>query len=219
MDSKFIKPSVFDADPNLKQASKEWRHWYCTFSNFVNSFPAEPEISNEDKLKCLIAHISKDVYDYVSESLTYQEAIQTLERLYLKSCNIFFARHLLMTCKQRQAQSLDDYFQKLKQLAKDCNYRSVSADVCRSKGISDAFISGLLSTSIRSRLQENTKDESMTLEAIFNQARCFDTAQKSSESYTATDGRAIEVSPVSTIKSCEMKLAKVLPLQVSRTLL
>ena len=71
MDSKFIKPIVFNADPNLKQASKEWRHWYCTFSNFLDSFPAEPAVSNEDKLKCLITHISKDVYDYVSECLNY----------------------------------------------------------------------------------------------------------------------------------------------------
>ena len=169
MDSKFIKPSVFNADPNSKQASKEWRHRYCTFLNFVNSFPAEPAISNEDKLKCLIAHISKDVYDYVSECRTYEEAIQTLERLYVKSCNIIFARHLLMTCKQQQEQSLDDYLQKLKQLAKDCNYRLGSADACRSEAICDAFISSLLSTSIRSRLLENTRDESMTLEAIFKQ--------------------------------------------------
>ena len=116
-----------------------------------------------------------------------------------------------MTCKQHQAQSLDDYFQRLKQLAKDCNYRSVSADVCRCEAIRDAFISGLLSTFIRSRLLENTRDESMTLEAIINQARCFDTAQKSSESYFATDGKAIEVSPVSAIESCEMRLAKVEP--------
>ena len=116
-----------------------------------------------------------------------------------------------MTYKQQQAQSLDDYLQKLKQLAKDCNYRSVSADVCRSEAIRDAFIYGLLSTSIRSRLLENTRDELMTLEAIFNQARCFDTAQKSSESYIATDGKAIKVSPVSAIKRCEMRLAKVEP--------
>ena len=211
MDSKFIKSTVFNADPNSKQASKEWRHCCCTFSNFVDSFSAGPALSNEDKSKCLIAHISKDVYDYVSECLTYQEAIQTLERLYVKPCNIIFVRHLLMPCKQQQAQSLDDYLQKLKQLAKDCNYRSVSADVSRNEAIRNAFISGLLSTSIRSRLLENTRDKSMTLKAIFNEARCFDTAQKSSESYTATDGKAIEVIPVSSIKSCEMRLAKVEP--------
>ena len=162
-------------------------------------------------MKCLIARINKDLYDYVSECRTYQEAIQTLERFYVKPCNIVFARHLLMTCKQQQAQSLDDYLQKLKQLAKDCNYRSVSVDVCRSEAIRDAFISGLLSTSIRCRLLENTREESMTLKAIFNQARCFDTAQKSFASYTATDGKAIEVTPVSAIESCEMRLAKVEP--------
>ena len=106
---------------------------------------------------------------------------------------------------------LDDYLQKLKQLAKDCNYRSVSVDICRSEAICDAFISGLLSTSIRCRLLENTREESMTLKAIFNQARCFGTAQKSFESYTATDGKAIEVTPVSAIESCEMRLAKIEP--------
>ena len=125
--------------------------------------------------------------------------------------NIIFARHLLMTCKQQQEQSFYDYLKKLKQSAKDCNYWSVSADVCRSEEIRDAFVSGLLSTLIRSRLLENTRDESMTLEAIFNQARCFDTAQKSSESCIATDGKAIKVSPVSAIESCEMRLAKVEP--------
>ena len=211
MDSKFIKPSVFYADLNSKQASKEWRHWFYAFSNFLDSFPAEPAIFNKNKLKCLIAHIGKDVYDYVNECLTYREAIQTLERLRVKPCNIIFARHFLMSYKQQQAQSLDDYLQKLKHLAKDRNYRLVTTDVCRSEAIRESFISGILPTLIRSRRLENTRDDSMTLEVIFSQARCFDTAQKSSESYIATDGKAIEVNPVSTIESGEMKLAKIEP--------
>ena len=51
----------------------------------------------------------------------------------------------------------------------------------------------------------------MTLEAIFNHARCFDSAQKSSGSYTAIGGKAIEISSVSAIESCKMKLAKIEP--------
>ena len=51
----------------------------------------------------------------------------------------------------------------------------------------------------------------MTLEAIFNQARYFDTAQKSSESYIATNGKPNEASPVCAIESCEMRLGKVEP--------
>ena len=55
------------------------------FQNFVDSFPAEPAISNEDKLKCLIAQISKDVYDYVNECRSYQEAIQTSQHHFCKT--------------------------------------------------------------------------------------------------------------------------------------
>ena len=85
------------------------------------------------------------------------------------------------------------------------------AGACQSEAICDAFISSLLSinTSIRSRLLENTRDDSMTLEVIFNQARYFHTTQKSSESYTVTNGKGFEVSPVSTIESCKIKLEKV----------
>jgi len=76
MDSKFIKPRLFGADPNSSQASKEWKHWYRTFTNFLESFPADPAISNAEKLRCLIAHIDKDVYDYVSECETYSTRMQ-----------------------------------------------------------------------------------------------------------------------------------------------
>ena len=192
MDSKFIKPNLFSADPNSSQAGKEWKHWYRTFTNFLESFPAEPAITDANKLRCLIAHINKDVYDYVSECETYEEAVDILGRLYVKPCNVIFARHLLMMCKQQPEQSLDDYLQKLKQLAKDCNYRAVNADICRNEAIRDAFISGLQSTAIRSRLLENTSDESMTLQAIFNQARSLDIAHKSSERYNITSHSVLD---------------------------
>jgi len=51
----------------------------------------------------------KDVYSYISECALYNDAISTLEGLYVKPCNIIFARHLLMTCKQQTGQSLDDF--------------------------------------------------------------------------------------------------------------
>ena len=185
MDSKFIKPSLLRADLNSSQACKEWEHWFPTFTNFLESFPAEPAVSDADKLRCLIAHIDKDVDDFVSECQTYQTAVQTLERLYVNPCNVIFARHLLMTCRQQPEQSLDDYLQKLKQLSKDCNYRAVTADICRNEAIRDAFISGLILNDIRSRLLENMREDSLTLQAIFDQARSLDIAHKSSEKYNA----------------------------------
>ena len=91
MDSKFIKPSLFGTDLNSNQASKEWKHWYRAFTNFLESFPADPAINDADKLRCLIARIAKDVYDYVSECETYQEAIIVLEKVFVKPRNVIFA--------------------------------------------------------------------------------------------------------------------------------
>jgi len=183
MDSKFIKPSQFGADPNAGQASKEWKHWYRTFTNFLESFPAEPPITEQEKLRCLVAHIDKDVYSYISECASYNDAISSLEGLYVKPCNIIFARHLLTTCKQQPGQSLDDFFQKLRQLSRDCDYKAVTAEVYRNEAIHDAFISGISSIPIRLRLLENTSEESMKLDAIFNQARSLDIAQRNSENF------------------------------------
>ena len=115
MDSKFIKPSLFGADPNAGQASEEWKHWYRTFTNFLESFPAVSAITEQEKLSCLVAHIDKDVYSYISECASYNDAMSTLEGLYVKPCNFIFDRHLLMTCKQQTGQSLDDFLQKLRQ--------------------------------------------------------------------------------------------------------
>ena len=151
MQSKFIKPSLLRADPNSSQACKEWKHWFRAFTNFFESFPAEPAVSDADKLRCSIAHIDKDVFNFEGECQTYQIAVETLERLYVKPCNVIFSRHLLMTYKQQPEQSLDDYLQKLKQLSKDCNYSAVTADIYRNEAIKDAFISGLISNDIRSR--------------------------------------------------------------------
>ena len=121
----------------------------------------------------------------MSECQTYQIAVETLERLYVKRCYVIFARHLLITCKQQPELSLDDHLQKLKQLSKDCNYRAIAPDICRNEAIRDAFISGLISNHIRSRLLENTREDSLTLQAVFDQAHSLDIAHKSSETYNA----------------------------------
>ena len=141
----------------------------------------EPVVSDADKLRCLIAHIENDAYDLVSECQTYHTAVENLERLYVKPYNVIFARHLLMTCRQQPEQSLDDYLQKLKQLSTDCNYRAVTANICRNEAIRDAFISDLISNDIRFRLLENTLEDSLILQAIFDQARSLDIAHKSFE--------------------------------------
>ncbi|CAJ1099219.1 Hypothetical predicted protein [Octopus vulgaris] len=87
------------------------------------------------------------------------------------------ARHLLATRKQKLGESLDQFLNELKILAKDCDFVAVSAEQYRSEMIRDVFINGLTSNQIRQRLLEN---KSVDLSTAYDQARSLDVAQHSS---------------------------------------
>ena len=87
----------------------------------------------------MIHYVSPDVYELIGEAETYEEAINTLKTLYVKTPSEIFARNSLATRKQQTGESLDEYLQALKTLSKDCNFRQVTAAECRDKAIRDAF--------------------------------------------------------------------------------
>ena len=82
---------------------------------------------------------------------------------------------------QHSVESIQEYFRELCELAKDCNFKDVSADENRNQAIRDSFISGLASGFIRQRLLEN---QTLDLKTAYDQARTLDSAQRNSESYT-----------------------------------
>ena len=94
--------------------------------------------------------------------------------------NEIFARHQLATRKQSPSEDLSEFMLALKNLSKDCLFTDVTAKVYAEEYVRDAFITGLCSQSIRTRLLENTK---LTLEQAFNQARSLELAAKHSEVY------------------------------------
>jgi hypothetical protein len=104
-----------------------------------------------------------------------------LEALFVKPTNEIYARHLLAKRRQTTNEKRDGYLQVLKTLSKDCNFKNATAVQYRHESIRDAFITGLLSNSIRQRLLEN---KTLDLKTMFDQARSLESAMKSSESYT-----------------------------------
>ncbi len=94
------------------------------------------------------------MYDYIEDCNTYEEAIQTLNNIYVKPTNEIFARHL-SNRRQKPSESIDQFLQALRELSKDCNYKPVTAEVYKEEAIRDAFINGLESNLIRQRLLEN----------------------------------------------------------------
>ena len=168
---KLLRPATLTEDPGSATALKTWRHWKRTWDFFLDSLPTPTEGAGPNKLAHLINLLAPNIYEIIADSTTYDEAIQTLEAVYDKPKNETFARFLLSSCKQEVGQSLDQYLQTLKTLAKDCNFTNVSAEQHKEEAIRDAFISGLSSNHIRQRLLERSK---LSLETAFNDARSLD---------------------------------------------
>lgn len=171
-----MRPERLDADPCSSNSSKLWSHWFRTFSSFLVKIKAD----DADKLELLHNYISPNIYEYVADCLTYTDSIITLEKMFIKPPNEVFARHLLATCKQEPGQNFDQFFQKLKSLSKECNFRAVTAEQNQSDAILDAFISGMTSNNVRQRLLEK---KTLDLQTAFDQARSLEMAYQQSHSF------------------------------------
>ena len=180
-----LKPRTLDADYTSSTGAEEWRYFKTTLDNFIKRLErkaaATDPVETVDKLEILTVLLSPSIHKHVAQCTTYETAIQELTNLYIKTPNEIFARHQLATRKQQSGETLDDYFQALKILSKDCNFKAVSAEQNAADSIRDAFISGMSSHLIRTRLLENA---TLALQAAFDQARALDLAQKHSETYS-----------------------------------
>ena len=172
-----LRPERFDSLPNVSSSAKEFTHWFRTFENFVAVLPQE----NLDKLVVLTNFLSPDVFEFISECETYEEAVEILRRAYVKPPSVVFARHTLSSRRQAQGETVDEYMQVLKALSKDCQFQSVTAVEHREQYIRDTFIAGLSSKHIQQRILENNTTE---LSSVFLEARSLESAQKNVESYS-----------------------------------
>ena len=169
---QYLKPVRFDGGQ-----SSEWLHWQKTFENFVGVISKKDTV---DKLQVLINYVTSNVYQHISECKTYDEAVKSLEAIFVRPKNEIFARHTLLSRKQGDNESVSDYVQILKQLAKDCQFVAVSEEESRNDYIRDSFISGISSHEIRQRLLESPN---LSLVDAERQALALECAQRNAASY------------------------------------
>ncbi|GAA54303.1 hypothetical protein CLF_113618 [Clonorchis sinensis] len=166
-----LRPRFFDADPNSADAAKRWNHWFRTFETYLKTV----ESSKPDKLETLIHFVDPLVYDHIAAHTDYESAIDTLRKLYVRPKNVIYARYLLQTYKQENGQDIDHFVRKLKSLAKDCKFKSVSATEYQDECVRYAIINGLASTSIREKLLAQSE---LTLDQAYQLARSLELAHK-----------------------------------------
>ena len=128
----------------------------------------------------MINYVSPSVYEFIAEAPNYTQAIDILRNLYVKPVNVMYNRHILITHRQGDTETIDQYLQELERLSKHCNFAAVSAEEYRQEYVRDAFINGLRSSAIRTRLLESP---ALTLQQAFQEARTLELAQKHSDDF------------------------------------
>ena len=177
---RLLKLEKLCVDPNSPLADKQHKHWLNTFQNFVESVRNADGDREVDKLALLVNYVPPTVYCSIESATTYN-ALSILNSIYIKPKNEAFAWHLLAIRSQHSDESIEEYFRELCELAKNCNFKDVSADKNRNQAIRDPFIRGLASEFICQRLLEN---QTLDFKTAYDQARTLDSAQCNSESYT-----------------------------------
>ena len=147
------------------------------------------------KLKLLINRLSPAIFKHISDSHDYSTAMNVLEEIFVKPKSSVFCRYLLATRRQPTDESVDQYLQSLKRLAKDCDFQAVTATQARDEYIRDAFINGITSNHIRQRLLEN---KTLDLYTAYDQALPLEMAQRLLASYSQQNSLTASVSTVRT---------------------
>ena len=193
---KALRPDRFDVDPNSQSAAKQWKHWLFSFKHYLSSVKA----SESEKFIVLANHVSPDIFEYIADCSSFDDAITILEKMYIKPVNIIYARHILTTCRQESGQTLEQFLNKLKLLAKDCCFKAVTADEYLKETIRDAFIRGIQSKEIRKRLLEF---DTLDLDKAFSCARTLESAETQSFSYMNPQNHGSDAFAVQSI--CDAK--------------
>ena len=183
---RYLRPERLAATPNEPGAEAQYKHWKKTFDIFVQSLSEQ----NPNKLHMLINFVAPEIFEFISGCTTYESAVEILEGLFVKKRNKIFARYKLITRKQSSSESVQDYVQKLKLLAKECEFTATTLEETTSNYLLDALIAGIGSNNIRQRLLEK---HDLTFDSAFQLAQSLEFAMLNSESFSSMSNAAVNV--------------------------
>ncbi|KAF2898148.1 hypothetical protein ILUMI_08018 [Ignelater luminosus] len=122
-----------------------------------------------------------------SRPSVFERTIQTSQSGGLRqksSPNEVYAHHVVAIRRQLRGKNVDQYMRALKQLAKDCNLKSITAEENKNDYIRDSFIAGICLNKIKEQLLENS---TLTLDKVCNQALSLEMAETNSQRFETSN--------------------------------
>ncbi|GCB63324.1 hypothetical protein scyTo_0011604 [Scyliorhinus torazame] len=122
-----LKPEKLNLDARSPEATEIFKYWLRCFEAYQNS--SETEVDGPRKLSLLHARVGHRLSSMVEKAMTYETAVEILQKRFVKPINEVHARHLLSTCRQRSGETRDEYLERLTALARNCDHKEVTAEV------------------------------------------------------------------------------------------
>ena len=141
---RLLRPAKLEVLPEKPEATRIYDHWLKSFDAILEAARTAAEnADNINKLSLLTNLLTHERFAFIADSTNNEEAREVLNNAYHRRKTIVFARHLLMTRTQKPSESINEYVHILRQLARDCTFQNVTAEICKDELTRDAFISSI----------------------------------------------------------------------------
>ncbi|XP_072365117.1 uncharacterized protein [Scyliorhinus torazame] len=147
-----ITPECLRIGPQAANATSAFKHWLACFEGYLRTAPGRP--TEDQKMQVLHSRVSPEIYSLIEEAEEFPAASNLLKEIYIRPVNQVYARYQLATRRQILGESLDQFFNALTILGRNCNCPAVTANEHTDLLIRDAYVAGLASSQIRQRLFE-----------------------------------------------------------------
>ena len=212
---RLLRPGKLEVLPEEPEATRIFDHWLKTFDTFLEAVRTAAEnADNVNKLGLLTNLLTHQTFAFIADSATYEEARETLNNAYHRRKNIVFARHLLMTRTQKPSENINEYVHALRQLARDCAFQNVTAEIYKDELTRDAFISGISSSVIRQRLLEDTN---LDFQTAVKKAQMLEQAERQSGSYLVNTQQAAALNSKSNSFDHLMQASAIKPISINHS--
>ena len=110
-----LKPKDVDVLPTDSNAASVFKHWIATFESCLQAVETgqaaiDPSVK-VNRRGLLVNFLTPSAYQYTEDCETYEASVAELKRVYVKTKNNVFARHLLATRRQLPGESPQQFLQ------------------------------------------------------------------------------------------------------------
>ena len=152
-------PPAFPSNPSPEQ----WTWWkQC----FIDGLAINEITDPKHQLTFLRSHTGSELYALLSDCADFNTAIAVLDNQFDRPTRIIYARHQLLSSKQKTTESIMDFHKRLNILVEKCACKSLSLKEHKDSLVRDAFVAGIHSEVIRARLLELSDAEASLTDCL-----------------------------------------------------